>query len=121
MKAKPCKLVPGSGYVECPVEEATHVTLNIPGPVGLLTLPVQIKGRREGTGNWTWNGSAESPTLRPSVKTTGHAYNGKDPHDKANWQPYVCHSWIGDGRIQFLDDTTHELKGQTVDLLEVGE
>ena len=31
----------------------------------------------------------------------------------------VCHSFITDGRIQFLGDCTHELKGQTVELPEV--
>jgi hypothetical protein len=28
----------------------------------------------------------------------------------------VCHSFVTDGRIQFLSDCTHELAGQTVDL-----
>ena len=31
-------------------------------------------------------------------------------------QDEVCHSFVGDSRIQFLDDCTHELAGQTVDL-----
>ncbi len=28
----------------------------------------------------------------------------------------VCHSFLTDGRIQFLDDCTHAMAGQTVDL-----
>lgn len=28
----------------------------------------------------------------------------------------VCHSFVTDGNIQFLDDCTHELKGKTVPL-----
>jgi hypothetical protein len=28
----------------------------------------------------------------------------------------VCHSFVVDGRIQFLGDCTHHLAGQTVDL-----
>jgi hypothetical protein len=28
----------------------------------------------------------------------------------------VCHSFVIDGRIQFLSDSTHVLAGQTVDL-----
>ena len=30
----------------------------------------------------------------------------------------VCHSFVTDGRIQFLGDCTHSLAGQTVDLPE---
>jgi len=29
---------------------------------------------------------------------------------------YRCHSFVRDGRIEFLSDCTHALKGQTVDL-----
>lgn len=105
MRAKPVILTPGSGYQPASVEEATHVTLNLPGPTGILTLPIMLKGRREGTGCWTWNGDTEKPTLRPSVLTTAHNFR--------------CHTWIGDGKAQYLDDCSHELRGQTVDLLEV--
>lgn len=105
MKAKPVKLIFGEGYIECPVEEATHVTLNIPGPSGKLTLPVMLHGKRDGTGNWTWNGNVDTPTLRPSVLTTGHNFR--------------CHSWINDGKAQFLSDCSHEFAGQTLDLYDV--
>lgn len=104
MKARPVKLVYGEGYIDVPVNDATHITLNFPGPVGSLTLPV-IKGDREGTGCWTWNGSVEKPTLRPSVLTQAGQMR--------------CHTWVNDGQAQFLDDCSHELRGQTVDMLEV--
>lgn len=107
MKAKPVRLETGRGYVQCSVEDATHVSLLIPGPTGLLTLPVMTKGKREGTGCWTWNGSTDAPTLRPSVLTRHH-----------EWR---CHSWITDGAAQFLDDCSHELKGTTVPLREHNE
>ena len=32
--------------------------------------------------------------------------------------PKVCHSFVRDGRIEFLSDCTHELAGQTVELEE---
>lgn len=108
MKALPVKNRPPLGYFPCAIEEATHVTLNIPGPTGVLTLPVMLRGTREGTGNWTWNGSIEAPTLRPSVLTQGHNEQGD----------FRCHSWITDGQAQFLDDCDHAMRGTTVDLLE---
>jgi hypothetical protein len=119
MKAQPCKLIPGKGYVPCEAVVATHITLNIPGPTGELTLPVQQRGTREGTGNWTWNGDTEKPTLIPSVLSQGTNFLGGDPTDKANWPAYRCHTWITDGAAQFLDDCDHELRGQTVALFDV--
>ena len=103
--AKPVRVVYGQGYQPCAVENATHVTLNIPGPTGRLTLPVIRKGTRDGTGCWTWNGSTAAPTLRPSVLTEGHDFR--------------CHSWINEGGAQFLDDCSHDLRGQAVPLKSV--
>lgn len=65
----------------------------------------------EGAGpRWGWNGNAEAPTFTPSVLV------------RYNWgveqKAVVCHSFVTDGRIQFLSDCTHELAGQTVDLPE---
>lgn len=53
---------------------------------------------------WTWNGSLTAPTFTPSLLC-----NGADPRTR-------CHSYITDGRIQFLDDCAHALKGQTVEI-----
>lgn len=109
MKARPVRLIYGQGYEPCSADEATHITLNIPGPTGVLTLPVIQRGTRAGTGCWTWNGSTDAPTLRPSVLTQGHHVD----------HPFRCHSWITDGKAQFLDDCDHALRSTTVDLLEV--
>lgn len=66
----------------------------------------------DGSRGWVWNQSLEKPTLSPSILVT---YNGSDAGvDGA--PPAVCHSFVTDGRIQFLSDCTHELAGQTVDL-----
>ena len=130
MKAKPVKLVYGEGYFDCSVEEATHVKLNFPGPVGILHLPVILKGTRAGTNCWTWNGDVDRPTLLPSVATQGVLSEGferitDDEHrrimagEKVEPRRYRCHTWVNDGQAQFLDDCTHELRGQTVDMLEV--
>ena len=124
MKAKPLTLTNGA-YIEVPAHEATHIELKFPGPVGTLHLPVQQRGTREGTGNWTWNGDVDKPTLRPSVLTEGtwrltdaeHATIMAGGHVEP--RPYRCHTWVADGQAQFLDDCNHELRGQTLDLLEV--
>ena len=105
MKARPCKIINSKGYVECTPEEATYLELNIPGPTGMLVLPVMIGGTRKGTNNLTWNGSVDMPTLKPSVLTTGHNFKS--------------HSWINNGKIQFLSDSDHNLANQTVDLLDI--
>lgn len=66
----------------------------------------------DGSRGWVWNQNLEKPTLSPSILVT---YNGSDAGvDGA--PPAVCHSFVTDGRIQFLSDCTHELAGQTVDL-----
>jgi hypothetical protein len=104
MKAKPIKIVDGEQVV-CDPAEAQYLILRLPGPSGLICLPVMIKGTREGTRNWTWNGSIESPTLKPSVLLTR-------PESR-------CHSFINDGHVQFLDDCTHDFKGKTLELLNI--
>jgi hypothetical protein len=112
MKAKPLKAVAGGrGYEPCDAADATHIQLHFPGPFPNRILPVMQKGTRAGTGNWTWNGDTERPTLKPSILT--HAEFGEARETK------VCHSYVNDGRIQFLSDCTHEYRDQTVDLLEV--
>ena len=56
-----------------------------------------------GTG-WTWNGSLDKPTFTPSLLVWGNR-----PEQR-------CHSFVTDGRIQFLSDCYHALAGQTMDL-----
>ena len=105
VKARPLKLTHEDGYYPCEVHEATHVGLDIPGPSGYIFLPVVLgNATRKGTGCWSWNGDTEKPTLKPSVRTRGGNF--------------LCHSFITDGKVQFLNDCTHELAGQTVDLLD---
>ena len=54
--------------------------------------------------SWQFNKDYESPTVSPSLLVTNHKKN------------YRCHSFIREGKIQFLNDCTHKLAGQTVDL-----
>lgn len=67
----------------------------------------------EGPGpRWGWNGDVEQPTFTPSVLVS---YDGPDAGQDGA-PPAVCHSFVTDGRIQFLGDSTHALAGQTVEL-----
>ena len=65
---------------------------------------------------WQWNGSLDLPTITPSVLVTWEANPNASPEFKEWHKKRVCHSFVTDGRIQFLGDCTHELAGQTVDL-----
>ena len=71
-----------------------------------IELPVITSGTRDGTGCWTWNGSLEKPTLRPSIKTL-HGRGGK----------IVSHLWLSDGVCQHLEDSTDGFAGQTLPLI----
>ena len=51
--------------------------------------------------HWRWNGDRHKPTFEPSILATGE---------------HRCHSYVREGRIQFLSDCSHALAGQTVDL-----
>lgn len=71
----------------------------------------------EGPGpRWGYNGNPEKPTFTPSILVkTGRAVDPNfqpEPGDP----PTVCHSYVIDGRIQFLGDCDHALAGQTVDI-----
>ena len=73
------------------------------------------------TNTWTWDGDLERPTFTPSVLVRSHGYpHGIDPPpgEVQVPAPQVCHSFVTDGRIQFLGDCTHALAGQTIDLPE---
>jgi hypothetical protein len=57
---------------------------------------------------WTWNGSMEKPSFTPSlVNTTEYG----DSREKR-----VCHLYVTDGKIQFLTDCWHDLKGKMVEM-----
>lgn len=55
---------------------------------------------------WEFNGNLDAPTFKPSLLVQWHNAERK----------LVCHSFITDGMIQFLPDSTHVLAGQTVPL-----
>lgn len=81
---------------------------------------------------WAYSGNPETPTFTPSILTRGVRFTDKGNADHKAWvdggcqplpegytfdnKPFVCHSFVTDGKIKFLGDCTHELKDQTVAL-----
>lgn len=65
---------------------------------------------------WGFNGSLDAPTLAPSILV----HSVRNPWGPVfDSTPTVCHSFVRDGRIEFLGDCTHALAGQTVDLPDI--
>jgi len=71
---------------------------------------------------WTFNGDLDRPTFRASLLVRGTVPITNEEADrimageKFEPKPLVCHSFITDGNIQFLDDCTHSLAGKIVEL-----
>ena len=59
---------------------------------------------------WTFNNDMENPTFHPSLKYEGYL-SEHYPRD-------LCHMYLTDGKINYLNDCTHDLVGQTVDMVE---
>jgi hypothetical protein len=78
---------------ECPGSDSLHVVY-----VGGTGHPV-----------WAFNEDMNRPTISPSLLVRWTEFD----------VPKVCHSFINDGRIQFLSDCTHALANQTVDLPDI--
>lgn len=58
--------------------------------------------REHGRPSWNISGvEIDSPTVSPSILVRGK---------------YRCHSFVREGRIQFLSDCTHSLAGKTMDI-----
>ena len=114
MKAKICKDDQSKFYgirIDCPGCGDED------GP-GAHVLPVHWlpngMSESEGVANkphWTFNGNMDSPTFSPSILSSYEQWVGTPKERK-----HVCHSFVTDGKIQFLSDCTHSLAGQTVEL-----
>ena len=76
-------------------------------------------------GRWSWNGDHERPTINQSVLVRGTKPLTEDEYQRVmrgetvQPTPLRCHSFVREGRIEYLSDCTHELAGQTRDLCPV--
>lgn len=80
---------------------------------------------------WNFNNDLDNPTFKPSLLyTTGHYIQNNSKGDcwcdykertgkDAPFECLRCHSYVTDGRIRFLNDCSHELAGQTIELPEI--
>lgn len=59
---------------------------------------------------WQFNRDLAKPTVSPSIFVNASGTNSTVPK---------CHSFIKEGKIQFLNDCTHDLAGKTIDLTEI--
>lgn len=87
---------------------------------------------KEGRVCWGFNNDFHKPTFTPSLlvrrghyaqgqsKTAEDCYYCNDPEGKeCGYKCGICHSFIKDGMIQYLNDCTHEMAGQTVELGDI--
>ena len=81
----------------------------------------------------SFNGNFDKPTFQPSLLVRGTEFTEKGKAEYEAWvaadypdrggkkfdsKPQVCHSYVTDGKIRFLNDCTHSLAGKTVELPE---
>lgn len=64
---------------------------------------------------WTFNNDMENPTVGGSVLVRGPMEG--DGRNKV----VRCHLFVENGRIRFLGDCDHALKGQTVDMISLDD
>jgi Family of unknown function (DUF6527) len=70
--------------------------------------PFSVGAKNESGAQWSFNGDLEKPTFRPSMLVGPNTPKSR------------CHSFVTDGKIQFLPDSWHN-RSDTVDLPDVDE
>lgn len=93
---------PGGHVIECPACGNWH-----------LFSSRDSERAKQGGPSWEFNGDLEKPTFSPSMLVYGTNPDGS--------RRVVCHSYVQEGRIRFLDDCPHSLSGQTVDLPDLNQ
>lgn len=75
---------------------------------------------------WSFDGNMRAPTFKPSLLCrTGHHVRGMPQPPDCDYcgddsdACTICHSFIRNGKIEYLSDCTHDLAGKTVDMVDV--
>jgi len=71
---------------------------------------VWTTNRNDNQAIWQFNGDINKPTVSPSLLVRFSYSDGSSA---------ICHSFIREGKIEFLSDCTHELANQTIELPEI--
>jgi hypothetical protein len=61
---------------------------------------------------WTFNQNFDKPTITPSILVNAERKNPNTP---------VCHSFVTNGMIEFLNDCSHDKAGMTMEIPEMEE
>jgi hypothetical protein len=108
MKLHTVENVPGQLVFQCPACGNCHFFL--------------VEGATRQGPRWTWNGSMDRPTFTPSLLVNGVQPTTDDEierikrGEKIEPKSLRCHSYVTDGKIQYLGDCTHAMAGQTVEI-----
>lgn len=78
---------------------------------GAHMLPITGSGDIGAQPSWGFSGTEDCPTLSPSIlsKVDFRRVNGEVVH-------LVCHSFMRNGQLEFLEDCNHQYAGQTIGL-----
>lgn len=75
------------------------------------------KGEHQMDERWKFDGNLELPSFEPSLHYRCNTPDMKEYRKEC--ASTVCHSFIRAGMIEYLNDCTHALAGQTVPLLDL--
>lgn len=69
---------------------------------------------------WSFDGNVEQPTFNPSMNIRIGPFPAREHHSEPPEGGYlVCHYFLHAGILKYLNDCTHELKGQEVPLPDI--
>lgn len=88
--------------------DTTYCIYKCPCQKQVLWIPIT------GPKAWKFSGSPDLPSLQPSLLTT---WKGRD--EQGQIIEHICHSFLKDGKVIFLNDCNHNLAGQTVELPDI--
>lgn len=91
------------------LQQSNEYTLEFYCPGCKMMHCVYLKHPDNKQASWDWNMCAKWPTFSPSLSIQMD-WKGKD---------YRCHFFIRDGQLQYLGDCSHDLKGQTLPMVDI--
>jgi hypothetical protein len=85
------------------------------------------------TDSWQFNNDFNNPTFSPSILVRSTMMTEKGEADYEAWRtagcpktnevfehvPTVCHSFVTNGKIQYLSDCTHELAAHIIEMVDM--